>query len=275
MPTKFFSKLRSSDLLTTQDWGSEELKKLAEQLLSYRAPVNFLGLDDDDDDDDDKNGEAGAGGVSSSYGIPEETAKLMNRLPPDLGKKKAAVLICLFHGEAGDIRVLLTRRAKSLSSHSGEVALPGGKRDKEDANNAETALREAQEEIGLDSSVVRVVTYLEPFLSKHLLRVTPVVAVLLDKSKLSLSPNSGEVDAIFDAPLDMFLKEQNHRCKEQEWMGFAYRVHYFDYESSTERYLIWGLTASILIRCASIIYMRSPEFGISAEFVPITNHVPV
>ncbi|MCO5550005.1 hypothetical protein L7F22_003482 [Adiantum nelumboides] len=163
----------------------------------------------------------------------------------------------------------------SSPSTSGEVALPGGKRDKKDANNAETALREAQEEIGLDSSAVRVVTYLEPFLSKHLLRVTPVVAVLLDKSKLSLAPNSGEVDAIFDAPLDMFLKEQNHRCVELEWMGFAYRVHYFDYESSTERYLIWGLTASILIRCASIIYMRSPEFEISAEFVPITNHVPV
>ncbi|KAI5084968.1 hypothetical protein GOP47_0001137 [Adiantum capillus-veneris] len=271
MPTKFFSQLRSSDLLTTQDWGSEKLKKLAEQLLSYRAPINFLGLDDDEDDE---NGEARAGGVSSSYGIPEETAKLIHHLPPDLGKKKAAVLICLFHDEAGNLRVLLTRRANSLSSHSGEVALPGGKRDEEDANNAETALREAQEEIGLDSSVVRVVTYLEPFLSKHLLRVTPVVAVLLDRSKLSLTPNSGEVDAIFDAPLEMFLKEQNYRCEEREWMGLAYRVHYFDYNANSQKYLIWGLTASILIRCATIIYMRSPEFGLSPEFVPITNHIP-
>ncbi|KAH7296315.1 hypothetical protein KP509_26G018900 [Ceratopteris richardii] len=271
MPTKMFSSLRSTELVQV-DWGSEKVRNLAEQLISYKRPCNFLGPDEDDDHEND---ELKSGSVSSSYGIPEETAKLIHRLPPDVGKKKAAVLICLFLDEAGDFRVILTRRAKSLSSHSGEVALPGGKRDKEDANNVETALREAREEIGLDPSLVKVVTYLEPFLSKHLLRVTPVVALLLDRSKISLTPNKGEVDAVFDAPLEMFLKKEHHRSEEREWIGFAYRVHYFDYKASDGRHLIWGLTASILIRCASVIYQQSPEFGISPEFVPITNHVPV
>lgn len=269
MPTKFLSKLRASDLIIKEDWGSEKLKKLAEQLLSYKAPINFLGVDNDDDDDNDD------GGVSSTVAIPEEIAKLIHKLPPNLGKKKAAVLVCLFHDDNGDLRVFLTKRATSLSSHSGEVALPGGKRDEGDASNAETALREAQEEIGLDSSLVRVVAYLEPFLSKHLLRVTPVVALLLDRSKLSLTPNAGEVDAIFDAPLEMFLKDQKHRCEEREWIGLAYRVHYFDFETDNEKYTIWGMTSAILIRCASVIYQRAPEFEMSPEFVPITNHVPL
>lgn len=267
MATKGYRK-SSLDPVINEDWGTEKFRRLAGQLLSYKAPINYLGEEDD-------GGEERGGGVSSSVGIPEKFAQLIDGLPKDIGKKKAAVLVCLFQNEEGDLRVLLTRRAKALSSHSGEVALPGGKRDKEDANNAETALREAHEEIGLDPLLVRVVTYLEPFLSKHLLRVTPVVALLPDRSKLTLTPNPSEVDAVFDAPLEMFLKDQNYRCEEREWIGLAYRVHYFDFEATNEKYLIWGLTASILIRCASVIYQRAPEFVESQGFFPITNHVPM
>ncbi|KAH7431006.1 hypothetical protein KP509_08G024700 [Ceratopteris richardii] len=213
MPSKLLSKLYSSELFVKGEWGSERMRQLAEQLIVYRRPLNFLGRDEDDEGDDCGSGEAGAEGVSSTCGIPEETVKFIHRLPPDVGKKKAAVLVCLFYDEHDELRVLLTRRSKLLSTHSGEVAFPGGKRDEMDANNIETALREAWEEIGLDSSLVRVVTYLEPFLSKHLLRVTPVMALVPDRSKLSLTPNKGEVDAIFDAPLRMFLKVQYLRLK--------------------------------------------------------------
>jgi 8-oxo-dGTP pyrophosphatase MutT (NUDIX family) len=83
-------------------------------------------------------------------------------------ERRASVLVCLFEGAAGELRVILTRRAGRLSSHSGEVALPGGKRDEEDEDDIATALREAKEEIGLEPSQVRVVAIFEPFLSKVL-----------------------------------------------------------------------------------------------------------
>ncbi|KAL2642663.1 hypothetical protein R1flu_010250 [Riccia fluitans] len=159
------------------------------------------------------------------------------------------------------------RRAGSLSSHSGEVALPGGKRDEEDVDDAATALREAREEIGLEPSHVRVIAQLEPFLSKHLLGVIPVIGMLDDMRKYDPKPNPGEVESVFEAPLEMFLKEsENHWWKEREWLGVNYRVHFFDYTTPDgQKFLIWGLTASILIRAASLIFERQPDFE---EFGP-------
>ncbi|CAI5466752.1 unnamed protein product, partial [Closterium sp. Yama58-4] len=87
-----------------------------------------------------------------------------------------------------------------------EVALPGGKRDEGDADDSDTALREAEEEIGLHRSHVRVVTHLEPFLSKHLLTVTPVVALLPRGFTFVPRPNADEVQAVFSVPLSLFLQ---------------------------------------------------------------------
>lgn len=183
--------------------------------------------------------------------------------------RRAAVLVCLFEGDSaaaaaggggGDLRVILTKRSSQLSTHSGEVSLPGGKAEEGDADDAETATREAKEEIGLDPSLVTVVNVLEPFLSKHLLRVVPVIGILTDRQAFKPSANAAEVEAIFDAPLEMFLKDENRRSEEREWMGVKYLVHYFDYETETNKFLIWGLTASILIRAASIVYQKPPSF---------------
>ncbi|XP_024521645.1 nudix hydrolase 22, chloroplastic isoform X2 [Selaginella moellendorffii] len=109
------------------EWGSATLTRAVEQLRLYKAAE--LLIDD------------------------------------QIAPKRAAVLICLFEA-AGEIRVILTKRAVSLSTHSGEVALPGGKRDESDANDAATAVREAYEEIGLEPASIQVVASLEPFLSK-------------------------------------------------------------------------------------------------------------
>lgn len=110
--------------------------------------------------------------------------------------KRAAVLVCLFEGDQGEVRVILTKRSSTLSTHSGrnfsflfscriclaskpfqlgrfpfliisgEVSFPGGKVEKGDADDIDTALREAKEEIGLDPSLVNVVTIFEPFVTK-------------------------------------------------------------------------------------------------------------
>ncbi|XP_020577617.1 nudix hydrolase 15, mitochondrial-like [Phalaenopsis equestris] len=88
--------------------------------------------------------------------------------------KRAAVLVCLFEGAKGDIRVILTKRSSKLSTHSGEVSLPGGMVEAGDAGYRETAVREAKEEIGLDPSLVAVVAILQPFLSQVRLPVADV-----------------------------------------------------------------------------------------------------
>ncbi|KAK3032844.1 hypothetical protein RJ639_037021 [Escallonia herrerae] len=175
-------------------------------------------------------------------------------------EKRAAVLVCIFEGHEGELRVILTKRSMKLFSHPGDVALPGGKMEEGDADDSATALREAMEEIGLDPALVKVVATLEPFISGHLIKVVPVVGVLgrVEDFKPLLNPD--EVDAVFDAPLETFLKEDIHRYEQREWRGWKYMSHLFDFESAQGDFLIGGLTASILIRAASIVYQQLPFF---------------
>ncbi|KAG1821529.1 NUDIX hydrolase domain-like protein [Suillus subaureus] len=150
---------------------------------------------------------------------------------PDLSRqptsKLAAVLVLLYE-QAGELRVLLTTRSKSLRAHPGQTALPGGKADEGDESLVWTALREANEEVGLPlppiSSNIHFITTLPPFLSASQLLVTPVVVLLSWPAPLvplsfpnippnssshpiltSLTPSLTEVDRIFDHPLEAML----------------------------------------------------------------------
>ncbi|KAK4775413.1 hypothetical protein SAY87_023374 [Trapa incisa] len=231
---------------------SQRLLALTQQLRLYKPPPSV-------NDYEEQRIEETSGDVMSRVGIQESRtpiSKDIDRFRP----KRASVLICLFEGDAGDLRVILTKRSSTLSTHSGEVALPGGKSEPQDKDDAETATREAKEEIGLDPSLVNIVTVLEPFLSKHLLRVVPVIGILTDKNGFHPSPNPSEVETVFDAPLEMFLKAENEKSEEREWMGDKYLVHFFDYEMDDKKYMIWGLTASILIKAAMLVFQRAPAF---------------
>jgi hypothetical protein len=68
------------------------------------------------------------------------------------------------------------------------------------------------------------------------------------------------VDEIFDVPLEMFLKDENRTSDELEWMGQPFTLHHFTYDKGNENYIIWGLTAGILIHAASVVYQRQPDF---------------
>ncbi|PKA47199.1 Nudix hydrolase 15, mitochondrial [Apostasia shenzhenica] len=251
--------------------ASQRLQVLIQQLRLYKADDCRSSGDasaaEEEEEVTPAEAEVGSGDlddrgkVFSSVGLaksvsPPRVLSSSNRFRP----KRAAVLICLFEDEHGDLRVILTKRSSSLSTHSGEVSLPGGKAEEGDADDTETAIREAREEIGLDPSLVTVVAVLEPFLSKHLLRVVPVVGILSNKQAFIPAPNPAEVDTIFDAPLEMFLKDENHRTEERLWMGEKYLIQYFDYEAGEEKFLIWGLTASILTHAASVVYQKQPSF---------------
>ncbi|KAJ1685282.1 hypothetical protein LUZ63_016672 [Rhynchospora breviuscula] len=258
---------------------SHRLAILANQLRLYKAPPSPL---DASASDDDAPVVDARGKVFSPMAVAESSAPPTLARPDRFHSKTAAVLICLFEDSRGDLRVILTKRSSNLSTHSGEVSLPGGKTEEGDRDEKETALREAKEEIGLEPSLVSVVTTLEPFLSKneetiglhlclqnsrdircvlqHLLRVKPVIAILDDHDAFKPVLNPSEVEEIFDAPLEMFLKDENKSSEERNWMGVKYLVHFFDYNTEGKRFMIWGLTAGILIRAASVVYQRPPSF---------------
>lgn len=239
--------------------SSLRLAALAQQLRLYKPPPTFEDANEDIEEE--------TGKVVAQMGFAESSTSIGRNLEEERAAKevafkpkRAAVLICLFEGDNGDLRVILTKRSSKLSTHSGEVALPGGKADEGDKDDRDTATREAKEEIGLDPSQVDIVATLEPFLSKHLLKVVPVIGILSDKEAFKPVPNTAEVESVFDAPLEMFIKDENRRAEEREWMGYKYLVHFFDYETGNQKYLIWGLTAGILIRAASVVYQRAPPF---------------
>ncbi|CEL55542.1 Nudix hydrolase 11 OS=Arabidopsis thaliana GN=NUDT11 PE=1 SV=2 [Rhizoctonia solani AG-1 IB] len=203
--------------------------------------------------------------------------------------RRAAVLVLLFVRD-GHVRVLLTTRSKSLRSHPGQVALPGGRCDPEDGSMVKTAIREAHEEVGLsyDHPHVHILTTLAPFLSQFRLLVTPIIGWATSSEFIQeLKANESEVDEIWDHPLEAILSpelvnqpgiltrplaEKNtegwpyesdvYEPYDREWMRDThYRMHRF----RTAAVPIKGLTADILIHTAEIIYNRQPSFNTRAD----------
>lgn len=154
----------------------------------------------------------------------------------------ASVLIGLVMRERPT--VLLTQRTAHLSSHSGQVAFPGGKADADDAGPVATALREAQEEVGLSAEFVQVIGSLPDYTTGSQFVVTPVVA-LLDPG-LVLAANAFEVETIFEVPLDFLMNPAHHR--RHHWhtpMGTRHWLSMPYHDGPHERY-IWGATAGML-----------------------------
>lgn len=152
--------------------------------------------------------------------------------------REAAVLIPVV--DRGEAMVLLTERAGHLRDHSGQVAFPGGKIDEADAGPVETALREAEEEIGLDRRLVTPIGLLDVYLSATGYRIQPVVAIVAPDFALTL--NHDEVADAFEVPLGFLMDIANHRADEREWRGRLRRHLAIPFG---ERY-IWGVTAGIL-----------------------------
>jgi 8-oxo-dGTP pyrophosphatase MutT (NUDIX family) len=177
-----------------------------------------------------------------------------------VSSKHAAVLIPLFESE-GEIHVILTQRSSKLRKHAGEVCFPGGKQEDGDANDVATALREAHEELGIDPGCVNVIVSMPPVLSKHLLSVTPVIATV--PSDLRFIPSPSEVDHVFSAPLSMFLEAgPGYSHRDVQWEGLPYRLHYWEYRYKDQNFLIWGLTAGILVVAAEQALGRSAAFPV-------------
>ena len=140
--------------------------------------------------------------------------------------------------------VLLTERTTHLSTHSGQVAFPGGKRDESDADAAFTALREAHEEVGLEHRFVEVLGELPTYTTGSQFVITPVVALVRPDHVLTL--NAYEVADAFEVPLAFLMNPVHHRRHVLEWEGLRrewFSMPYMD--GRTERF-VWGATAAML-----------------------------
>jgi 8-oxo-dGTP pyrophosphatase MutT (NUDIX family) len=155
----------------------------------------------------------------------------------------ASVLVPLVMRASG-LNVLLTERTIHLSSHSGQVAFPGGKADPDDANTIDTALREAEEEIGLERRFVQVLGTLPIYTTGSAFLVTPVVALVNAAHTLVANPN--EVADIFEVPLSFLMDPANHRHHAVEWAGARREWLSMPYQDGAVERFIWGATAGML-----------------------------
>jgi 8-oxo-dGTP pyrophosphatase MutT (NUDIX family) len=161
---------------------------------------------------------------------------------PDGGRRPAAVLIAFT--ERPDPGVILTQRPQWLRSHAGQVAFPGGKIDAGDVDAVGAALREADEELGLDRELVRVAGIADDYHSGSGYRITPVLGVI--PADLDFDPNPDEVESWFEVPASVLFDVSRYARHEAHWQGA--RRSYYDMQWDGRR--IWGVTAGIIVNLA-------------------------
>ena len=159
----------------------------------------------------------------------------------------ASVLVPLVQRD--DFTVLLTQRTDHLTNHPGQISFPGGRAEPEDADSAATALREAQEEIGLEPSRVEVLGSMPTYTTGTGFVVTPVVGLVSPQLALRVDPF--EVAAVFEVPLAFLMNPANHRHHSIEVAGVQRNFismpwDGLDASGRPQRFFIWGATAAML-----------------------------
>lgn len=159
--------------------------------------------------------------------------------------KPAAVLVPIV--ARAEPQVLLTQRTPELKSHSGQIAFPGGRIEPGEGPLA-AALREANEEVGLDSKFVEPIGYLDLYLTFSGFRILPLVAHIDPDYAMKVNP--GEVADAFEVPLEFLMTPGNHQRLSRDWNGIERHYYAMPFQ---ERY-IWGVTAGILRNLYERIY---------------------
>jgi 8-oxo-dGTP pyrophosphatase MutT (NUDIX family) len=181
---------------------------------------------------------ASAGDDDGEYGDHRVNPALRSLIVRD-GLRDAAVLIPVVDHRDG-ATIILTKRTEKLRTHSGQIAFPGGSVDPSDTSPQDAALRETEEEIGLDRSFVKVIGRLPDYVSGSGFRVAPVIGIVRPGFLLTL--NADEVDNAFEVPLAFLMNEANHGRESREWQGHMRRYYVMPYGD----HYIWGLTAGII-----------------------------
>ena len=181
------------------------------------------------------------GGASSDFDLNNDV-KI-----PDVRLTPAAVLVAI---RAETETVILTKRSARLKHHPGQIAFPGGKQDAGDQTLADTALREAEEEIALPQGAVQPLAVADAYLTRTGFVVRPVLGVL--RAPALLVPAPDEVDAVFTVPFSLL-----RRAPEWERVRVTRDGHEFEYaELNYEGRRIWGVTAAILRQIENEVWRR-------------------
>lgn len=148
----------------------------------------------------------------------------------------------------GQPEIVFTLRSANLSTHRGQVAFPGGKRDPDDHSLAATALRETHEEIGLPPEHVHIVAPLSQVMSRYGILVTPYVGVV--PSDYPMQANPAEIESIFQVPIEYFLEDRRERTDALSFLNQTFYVPCYRWQ----RYQIWGLSAVVLVDFLNAVY---------------------
>lgn len=165
---------------------------------------------------------------------------------PDRPLTPAAVLVALVERPAG-LTVLLTRRTDHLQDHAGQISFPGGRVESDDADAVATALREAEEEVGLARSLVTPVGRLDTYITRTGFEVTPIVAMV--EPPPILTPDPFEVAEVFEVPLSFIVDPGSRQRQSREYAGRLRHFYVFPWRD----YYIWGATAGMLVNLADLL----------------------
>jgi 8-oxo-dGTP pyrophosphatase MutT (NUDIX family) len=176
--------------------------------------------------------------------VGTQRASALSSLPEIISV--AAVLVpIVLHPESPSL--LLTLRASHLRSHAGQISFPGGRLEPTDSNLAAAAVRETQEEIGIDSSRIELLGFLSDQIIRSGYRITPVVALL--RPGFTVTADSTEVAEVFELPLEFALTAGNYRSRAGRARGLSFEIWELPYGERN----IWGATAGILANLRELL----------------------
>lgn len=173
------------------------------------------------------------------HGAGWNAADLADVLDASVPMRPAAVLVPFVRRD-DDLSVLFTLRAGHLRHHAGQISFPGGGIDASDADAVAAALRETEEETGIIPGDIEPFGFLDAFDTVSGYRVMPVAAFV--RGTYSLRMDAGEVDEVFEVPLDFLLQEANLHREQILWQGRPRTIHAFEWDGRR----IWGATAAML-----------------------------
>jgi 8-oxo-dGTP pyrophosphatase MutT (NUDIX family) len=174
-------------------------------------------------------------------GLTAEASRAFERYLPE-APVPAAVLMPIVLREPS-ATVLFTQRSTALKRHAGQISFPGGRLESSDASPIAAALREAQEEVGLDPAFVTVIGFLPDHIIGSGFRITPVVSFV--RPGFTLVPDTREVEETFEVPLDFLFNPANFRQRERQYVPDLPPVTLNDIPVGERN--IWGATAGMLM----------------------------